>query len=149
MFRIELVIRISPYPAQSVSVDTCCRFNHRSCYLCAALANKVNAEKIILFSPFISLPEAAKASDLGFLHPFVRHKLPVKQYLSQLKNSCIILAHGEKDNIVPFFHSQKIIESLDSSNQVFFLQSSTAKHNDILMKIYPQLDTKLGQCPDG
>jgi len=110
-------------------------------------ANKFQPKALILFAPFESLPAAVKSTPLlGFLHPFTIYEFPVKQHVSSLRKTCLIVAHGKRDQVIPFKQGDQVFQSYRGSGFSEFLISETAKHNDIIHKIHPQLTTTIQKC---
>jgi len=110
-------------------------------------ADKFQSEALILFAPFESLPAAVKSTPLlGLLHPFTIYEFPVKQHVSSLRKTCLIVAHGKKDEVIPFKQGDQVFQSYRGSGFSEFLISETAKHNDIIHKIHPQLTSTIQKC---
>lgn len=102
---------------------------------------------LILFSPFISLKDAVKAVPvLGYLHLFTLYEFPVKMNVGQLTDSCLIVAHGEKDNVIPFVQGREVFGNYRGNRATSFILSPEASHNDILFKNYDKITLALKNC---
>ena len=102
---------------------------------------------LVLVSPFISLSEAIKSRPLiGILHTFAFYDFPVKQHVGKLVETCLVVAHGEKDNVIPFSQGQAVFKNYHGRKFSAFIDSSEASHNDILFKSYPRVTKALRSC---
>jgi pimeloyl-ACP methyl ester carboxylesterase len=102
---------------------------------------------LILFSPFISLVDAVKAVPLlEYLHPFTLYEFPVKMNVGQLSNSCLIVAHGEKDNVIPFAQGREVFSNYHGNRFSSFILSPEASHNDILLETYDKITLAIQNC---
>ncbi|RMD86311.1 MAG: alpha/beta fold hydrolase [Candidatus Dadabacteria bacterium] len=78
----------------------------------ARLAQKYGANTLILYAPFTSLKDVVRDRPfLRILKPFVRYEFPTIRYVSGLTKTRLIIAHGEKDTVVPFHHSLDLVRS--------------------------------------
>ena len=110
-------------------------------------ALEYNVGTLFLFSPFISLPEVIKQVPLyGFLHPFSFFEFPVKKNVEKLDSSCLIVAHGEKDRVIPFAQGREVFESYTGSAGSVFVAYPRAGHNDILFSAERRLAEALESC---
>ncbi len=113
----------------------------------AHMAAEFNPGALILFSPFASLAEAVRNVPLfGLLSKFTMYDFSVKEDVQRLNTSCLILAHGEKDNVIPIEQGKDVFDAYRGTSFSKFLISPTASHNDILFKIYPEVTTSIKTC---
>lgn len=113
----------------------------------AHAATEFNVGTLVLLSPFTSLPNAIKATPLfGFLDSFSFYEFPVEHDVKQLDNTCFIVAHGEKDNVIPFSQGQEVFRAYKGSRFSSFIASPDASHNDVLFKIYGKLTKAIASC---
>ncbi len=112
------------------------------------LAQKIAPDALILLSTFSSLPEAAadKSFFYSLLTPFIRHTFPNQDRLKTLSNTCIILAHGTADRVVPIINLERLIKSIPESNKTSVYRKDGVGH-DILHAVLNDLRTSLMACP--
>lgn len=97
------------------------------------IANQLQPKTLIFYSPFKSLKEAVKSQPIiGFLHPFLIYKFPVIEHMKNLKDSCVIIVHGTKDNIIPIKQGRAIYEEHQRYGESYFIEAEGFGHNDLL-----------------
>ena len=114
----------------------------------AALAAAKKPGTLLLISPYTSLRErAAEEPLLGVLASrFLKYNVPTREYVAQLPGeSCLIIAHGELDSVIPFKHAGQVIQAFHG-RQVFEIYSKTAGHNDILRLEQKQIAQSIVEC---
>ena len=105
------------------------------------------ARTLVLIAPYTSLPEVARQRPLlGLLSPFLWYSFPTKEYLKSLPGTCLVLAHGRKDTVIRFSHSEELELAYRGTGPVALVVSATAGHNDILFAAYPEIGEKLDKC---
>ncbi len=105
------------------------------------------AKTLVLITPYASLKEVAKATPiLGYLAPFLWYSFPTEEYLKQLPGTCLVLAHGKKDTVIPFAQSERLEKAYQEKGKVFFVRSEKAGHNDVFFLTYPEIGNRLAQC---
>ena len=102
------------------------------------LGKKNNFSSIILESPFTSIENSAK-----IYYPYLPVKFLLKDRydsISKIKkiNSPILIMHGRKDDIVPFFMGKKLFEKANSPKDSYFTDS-----DDHMMEFNSQLLNKI------
>jgi pimeloyl-ACP methyl ester carboxylesterase len=113
----------------------------------AYAAATYNPGALILFSPFESLTELVRATPvLGYLHPFLFYEFPVRNYVTRLKSSCLIVAHGKQDEVIPIAQARNVFQAYRGDSHSALLVSDVAMHNDILFKIHQELTPELKKC---
>ena len=102
------------------------------------IASKNNFNSIILESPFTSIENSAK-----IYYPYLPVKFLLKDRydsFSKIKkiNSPILIMHGRKDDIVPFFMGKKLFEKANSPKDSYFTDI-----DDHMMEFNSQLLNKI------
>ena len=102
------------------------------------LASKNNFNSIILESPFTSIENSAK-----IYYPYLPVSFLLKDRydsISKIKkiNSPILIMHGRKDDIVPFFMGKKLFEKANSPKDSYFTDI-----DDHMMEFNSQLLNKI------
>lgn len=95
------------------------------------MATRHGCAALILESPFLSIPEMAKA-----IFPF----LPIGSFLQTRYDTFskigqvrapLLIVHGENDEIVPFQHGQRLFEAAREPKEFYSIKR--ARHNDLYM----------------
>ena len=77
------------------------------------IAKNFKVGTLLLFAPFTSLPDAVKIVPLfGLLHPFTIYDFPVQKNVEQLNYTCLIIAHGTNDGVIPYSQGKSSIQRL-------------------------------------
>ena len=102
------------------------------------IASKNNFNSIILESPFTSIENSAK-----IYYPYLPVRFLLKDRydsISKIKkiNSPILIMHGKKDDIVPFFMGKKLFEKANSPKDSYFTDI-----DDHMMEFNSQLLNKI------
>ena len=102
------------------------------------IASKNNFNSIILESPFTSIENSAK-----IYYPYLPVRFLLKDRydsISKIKkiNSPILIMHGRKDDIVPFFMGKKLFEKANSPKDSYFTDI-----DDHMMEFNSQLLNKI------
>ncbi len=113
----------------------------------AYLARKIQPRALILlagYSDFRSL--VATMPPYSYLTPFLRYQFPVAEYLRGLSTQCVVLAHGRKDQVVPFENLAQLTKAIPQGVSLSVLESEEASHNDIFYKVEEQLVERTKDC---
>lgn len=110
------------------------------------LARKTNPGALVLLSPFWSLPEAIKSTAFGFLSPFAFHEFPVGENVSALTDTCLILAHGKLDKVIPYEQGKRVFDTYKGTALSIMISPHEAGHNDILRYSHPALMQLMFKC---
>jgi fermentation-respiration switch protein FrsA (DUF1100 family) len=111
------------------------------------LAQKINPKALLLIAPYSDFPSLINDKPAYAAFSFLlRYELPVATYVSQLRRSCVIIAHGKQDLIIPYTHSVKIVSLLDFGVSSSLLHSEAAGHNDIFFKVENELAAEVKRC---
>lgn len=113
----------------------------------AFLAEKKQVGTLLLVSPYTSIPDLAReTSSLGFLSPFLWYSFAVKEFLPKLDNTCLVIAHGKKDVLIPYSHGEKLQDLYRGKKGVSFIGHAEADHNNVFFYVEQELKTKLQAC---
>jgi len=116
----------------------------------AYIAARFNTNSLILIAPYADLPTLV--SELPFfwvLSPFLRYHFPVREYVGQLVDTCVIAAHGERDTTIPFHHATTVRAAYSGSKTFSLIAARHAGHNDILSHTHAEVMQKLRTCLGG
>lgn len=114
----------------------------------AYLASKLHPKILVLVAPFEDITTVVQKSQFyKFFTPFLRYRFPVKEFISTLdKRTCVILAHGEADEVIPVGHTHNLTNALSPDVVRFALYSPDASHRDIYYKVEKQLIAAIREC---
>jgi fermentation-respiration switch protein FrsA (DUF1100 family) len=113
----------------------------------AYLASKIQPRALIIVAGYQDFAElVAEKPPYSLLRFGLRYRFPVRDYLRKLTSQCVILAHGEKDEIIPFSHLAGISSAVPSSSTLRVLTSDRAMHGDIYYKVEQQLVDETRGC---
>ncbi|NOX69980.1 MAG: alpha/beta hydrolase, partial [Gammaproteobacteria bacterium] len=96
--------------------------------LAAELATHVDAEKIILVSPFTSMEAIAKAQYPLLPVSLVRYPLKTSEIIGNI-HSPVILVHGDQDRLIPLVHSESLLKLIKAPSKLLVIAG--AGHTDI------------------
>lgn len=96
--------------------------------LAAELATHVDAEKVILVSPFKSMVAMAKAQYPLLPSSLVRYPLKTSEIIGNIQ-SPVILVHGDRDRLIPLAHSESLLKLANAQSKLLVIAG--AGHNDI------------------
>lgn len=111
------------------------------------LAKQLSPQALILLAAYSDFPTLV--SQMPLYSPFrfiLRYNLPVYSYVKDLKTKCLILAHGEKDTVIPISHLEKIKSNFNNIGSLSILESKEAGHNDIFYKVEDKLSATIIDC---
>ena len=102
------------------------------------MAKEFNLKKVVLLSPYTSIPNAGQ--EIYWFLPvkyLARDELDSESKISSL-DSKILIFHGNKDDVIPFSHSQKLAELSKGKSKL--VELNDLGHNNInLLNIAPQI----------
>jgi hypothetical protein len=111
------------------------------------IAARHQAGALVLFSPYTSLPEVvALRRFVGVFAPFVWHEFPSLRNMSRLRSTCVISAHGRRDSIIPFQHSERLRDAYGGNGTFTLLESEEAGHNDIIGAVQHRIPGVIQEC---
>lgn len=111
------------------------------------LAHRVSPKALILIAAYSDFPTLV--SGMPVYAPFLftlRYKLPVAEYLKDIKTDCVIFAHGIRDEIIPFSHRLTNASAVNPNVNSIILDSETARHGDIFYKTEDRLKVEVLKC---
>jgi len=110
----------------------------------ARIAARHQPKLLLLASAFTDLRSAVRAQPLvGFLAPFVWSKFPTINFVQELRDTHLLIAHGIHDRIVPPDHSVKLEEAYRGHGSVERLCSDAAGHNMAFYALKDQMQATL------
>lgn len=111
------------------------------------LAEKYGMAALLLAASYTSIPErAALHPFFGFLAPFVWTEFPNRTRISNLRESCLMVLHGEKDETMPITMSRQLQEAYRGSNRALLATHPEAGHADIIKHVPALARPLLSQC---
>lgn len=111
------------------------------------LAEKIKPRVLVLLAAFADFPSLiAQKPIYSFFRFVLRYNFPVAERVAGLDESCVVIAHGERDTVVPFSHAGRIAETLPQGANFKMLTSSEAEHNDIFYKVEAALGEAVSEC---
>ncbi len=95
------------------------------------MATRHGCAALILESPFLSIPEMAKAS-FPFLPigSFLQTRYDTLSKIKQVR-APLLIVHGESDEIVPFQHGRRLFEAAREPKEFYGIKG--AHHNDLYL----------------
>lgn len=113
----------------------------------AYLASKLNPRALVLIAGYANLKQVAKTKPIyGWFAFALKYRFPVEEYVQKLTDQCVVVAHGQNDEVIPFSQAERVVASLPSSTRVTKLASDIATHNDIFYKVEDQLVAATRRC---
>ncbi len=95
------------------------------------LATKVSPQLLILLSPYQSIPKVVQARPyLRMFAPFLWYDFPTEQFVSELKNTNLVVVHGEADPIIPVEQGRKVFAAYKGHGEKEGIFLENVKHND-------------------
>lgn len=92
------------------------------------LSTRVNAEKLILETPFYNMPELVNTRFPYFIIPLeMKYKFPNDEHLQNNKIQTYII-QGTKDSIVPFRSANKLKKILETDDHFFVIKGAGHKN---------------------
>lgn len=113
----------------------------------ARIAARAASQRVLLITPYTSLRDVASGLPFfGILSPFLWYEFPTARALQAMQGSCVVLLHGERDAVIPFSHSKRLAAQLTQQNQVRFVRSADAGHNDVFFRKHERVIEELLGC---
>lgn len=112
----------------------------------AWLAAQYPVSAIVLFGGYYSLESAARYRWYGFLAPFLHIHFETAKYLNETKAKCVVVAHGEKDPVIPVEESHKIEKEFSSKKGFYFVFNKDGAHDDVLYRMGDMAKQDLFGC---
>ncbi len=96
--------------------------------MAAELATHVDAEKVILVSPFTSMVAMAKIQFPLLPMSLVRYPLKTFEIIGKIK-APVILVHGDRDSLIPITESKALLDLTNGNSKLLVIDG--AGHGDI------------------
>lgn len=112
------------------------------------LALSSNPRVLVLLAPFVSLPILAReTTSFDLLTPFMRHRYPNGKNLAELPNTCVAIAHGAADDVVPISHGHRLRDAFPWPEHLTFITSESGDHNNVVGVYGDEIANAIAQCP--
>jgi len=112
----------------------------------ARLAVEYEVAALVLFSPFISLKAVASEGMFFWAVPFLFYAFDVATAVSELQDTCLLIAHGNLDHIIPYAHAETVLRSYQGQAYSELITAARAGHNNILHHTRDALGAALKRC---
>lgn len=113
----------------------------------AWLAQEYQVGTLVLMAPFTSLIDVIKGRFfVSILRHFSWYHFPVDEYVAKLKTTCLIVAAGQKDSIIPFELSKEVVARYHGTGNLNTLYSASAGHNNLLLSVQKELSQVITAC---
>ncbi len=113
----------------------------------AYIASRHPIGTLALLSPYTSIPDVVRGMGLlALLSPFVWYSFPVESFIKDLRDTCVVLAHGKQDQVVPWTHSRVLQTRYVGASRASLLISEEGQHNDVLARDGQRLARALSDC---
>jgi predicted esterase len=113
----------------------------------AYIASRHPVGTLALLSPYTSIPDVVRGKGvLALLSPFVWYSFPVESFIKDLRDTCVVLAHGKRDAVIPWTHSQVLRTRYVGASRVSLLVNEEGHHNDVLARDGKRLAYALSEC---
>lgn len=112
----------------------------------AYLAAQHKVEALILLSPYVSVPDIVKTrAFFKYFAPFLWYTFPTQEFLNKT-SSCVIMAHGEQDDVIPFSNFKILRDNFSGKGKLLTIASKVSGHNDLFSNVKDDLALKLREC---
>ena len=106
----------------------------------ARIASIHQPRLLVLLSAFTDVKSAARGIPvIGLLAPLLWYRLPTIEYVRALKNTALLLAHGERDRTIDPGHRKLIEQAYNGSGGLRSITAPNADHNDLFFRIREEL----------
>lgn len=110
----------------------------------AKLAMDIEPRALVLLSPYSSITQLLLERPLlKFLKPFLRYSFPTAKYVSRLKQTGLVIAHGTQDTIIPFSHSETVLAAYRGNYPAQTVYEDGLGHNDLFFGVERRLTAAL------
>lgn len=126
----EAVRRDGATPAQSLSIGHSLGGGPAS-----YLAEKYDFAVLLTAATFPSLPERARLHPLfGPLAPFLWAEYPVRERISRLRATCLIVTHSRDDRTMPIAFAAQLRAAYRGSRPAFLVEDEASGHDGIVAR---------------
>ena len=109
-------------------------------------AQAIQAKRLLVLAPYLSIRDVVYDNWSKFLVPFVKTNIPSYENIQKLHNTCVVIAHGKKDTVIPYSHSKKLVDSYHGDGEVIFVSSDTANHYNLINVLNDDLVKAVKKC---
>lgn len=114
----------------------------------AYLASTIQPKLLVLLAPYSDIPAVAAQQTMirwifPLVRPFLHWKIPTAEFVSQLKTTNFILAHGQKDGLIPPDNGRRVEASYRGEGVVYSVFDPSAGHNDLFTQQQSNLTKKI------
>lgn len=119
------------------------------------LATQVKPKCLMLLSPYTSISGALKTHQLlGYAHtvlsPFLRNHFANDARISELTSTRLIIAHGERDRLIPIQHSHRLEAiyrdaHISEKSNIEVVYDKDAEHNDLFGRTHGRIEQALAR----
>lgn len=115
--------------------------------LAAYAAQKISPDVLALLMPYSSLPEVVQTRPLyGPLYRFLWYTIPTSEYVSRLKDTCLIVAHGQDDSVIPIENGYRVLSSYHGSVPAKFIYDPSGNHWNTQGRQQKNLEEAMQNC---
>jgi pimeloyl-ACP methyl ester carboxylesterase len=110
------------------------------------MAGKLHPRALILIAPFRELPAViGEMPWYRYLKGFVWHRFPVRENVRALRDSCLAVVHGVRDQLIPPRQAEDVFSAYTGGRGKFFLMKE-ADHVDVFDRAKEELAPFLDSC---
>lgn len=114
----------------------------------AWLAQEYQVGTLVLMAPFTSLIDVIKGQFfVSLLRDFSWYQFPVGDYVAKLETTCLVVAAGRSDSVIPFELSKQVVDRYRGSGKRHTIFSDSAGHNNLLLTVHQELGPVINGCP--
>lgn len=114
------------------------------------IAARYQPGALVLISPYTSLPDVvAQTRFIGYLSPLLWYEFPTERNIASLRSTCVVAAHGRRDTVIPFAHSERLQSAYVGDGTFTLLDSDEAGHNDVFGTVQHRMQRTIEACFDG
>lgn len=112
----------------------------------AKLALDSGAAALVLISPYTSLVDVVRENtSFSLLAPFLWSKFPAADFVRDLQDTCLVVAHGKRDSVIPFSQGETVVRRFGGRRSVF-IADDQGDHNDTFHRMRHELSAALMSC---
>lgn len=113
----------------------------------AVLAAKVSPGALVLVSPYASLRKAIHDTSVyGNLSGFARYEVSTVQAVAALSSTCLIVAHGNRDTVIPVQHGREVVAAYQGKIPPVSFFQAAGDHGNILSLVQGKIMGALNSC---
>jgi uncharacterized protein len=109
--------------------------------IASRLASRNDSKYLLLAAPYTSIPDAAQSLGLGVYTPFLRWKIPQREYVRRLRRTHVIAVHGDRDTTIPAAHTTRLAAAYTGRGHFRSKVVAGGNHGVALQQISWMLET--------